>query len=207
MGGRRVKYQDGQMIGACVFISEEPTVQKYNQYFRMGKFKCRCSEIFIAPINAVKSGNTSSCGCLFKELISKRTKTHGKTNTGEYRVWTAIRSRCYNKNSLSYKNYGGRGIIVCERWKNSFKWATPSEQANNTRRNVKVYDNGIGYSVSFISEHYGIPKGIVYRRIRRGWPFKEIVNKPLRKNIIGDGETCHPCLYSGKIHPKNLFVN
>lgn len=46
-------------------------------------------------------------------------KTHGLNNTSEYRTWCSIKQRCYNKNNIHYKNYGGRGIIMCDEWKNS----------------------------------------------------------------------------------------
>lgn len=47
--------------------------------------------------------------------------THGLTNTTEYGVWAGMLSRCYSKNRACYKDYGGRGITVCDRWRNSFK--------------------------------------------------------------------------------------
>lgn len=47
--------------------------------------------------------------------------THGLSNTPEYRTWTAVITRCYNKNFIKYKNYGGRGIVMCDRWRSSFE--------------------------------------------------------------------------------------
>jgi hypothetical protein len=45
---------------------------------------------------------------------------HGKTGTKEFNIWKSMKQRCYNKKNKSYKNYGGRGIKMCDRWKNSF---------------------------------------------------------------------------------------
>jgi len=70
--------------------------------------------------------NTKSCGCLYKEsrnIGGKSNKIHGQTiykKTSEYNCWEDIKKRCYNKKRWDYKYYGGRGIIVCERWLNSF---------------------------------------------------------------------------------------
>lgn len=49
-----------------------------------------------------------------------KTERHGMSKTPEYRSWAAMVYRCINPNDIAYKNYGGRGITVCERWKNSF---------------------------------------------------------------------------------------
>jgi len=75
-------------------------------------------------------GGTKSCGCLKLESSSKngkKNKTHGETNTRLFRRWGGIKQRCYQKSSISYKNYGGRGITMCEDWRNNFlafkEWA------------------------------------------------------------------------------------
>lgn len=75
-------------------------------------------------------GDATSCGCY--ELESKRVRptTHGKTGTSLYVVWKGIKARCYNKNHKNYDRYGGRGIVMCDDWKNSFEefeqWALRS---------------------------------------------------------------------------------
>lgn len=62
-------------------------------------------------------GGVKSCGCLQDE---SRTK-HGRYRETIYRIWEGMKSRCYNKKSTSYKNYGGRGITVCDKWKDDFE--------------------------------------------------------------------------------------
>ena len=73
--------------------------------------------------NYLRSGITKSCGCLLHE----HNKTHGLSNTDLYRIYCGMKSRCYNKNNKKYKNYGGRGIKICDEWVNDFstfyKWA------------------------------------------------------------------------------------
>ena len=87
-------------------------------------FQCECGNICIKEKNSVKSGNTQSCGCLSDEYIhSEKHKNiaqkHGLRQTRLYKIWLGIKNRCYNKNNYSYKNYGGRGIIMCDEWKNN----------------------------------------------------------------------------------------
>lgn len=88
---------------------------------------CRCSCGNTTIVAAANLGRTTfSCGCLAKETAAnllrerKYSKTHGKTGSAEYRVWQLMKRRCYNKNDEKYPIYGGRGIVVCDRWRNSF---------------------------------------------------------------------------------------
>jgi hypothetical protein len=86
--------------------------------------KCECGVLKSIPSAYLISGKTKSCGCLLKQVVSKLHKKHGDTcsgKTAEYRVWRALKSRCLNKNLYRYKDYGGRGIKVCDRWLNSFE--------------------------------------------------------------------------------------
>lgn len=72
----------------------------------------------------------ASCGCYKHEMLSKKQSKHRQTNTRLYGIWCAMKSRCGNNNTLAYPDYGGRGITVCEEWKNSFEsfmnWANSS---------------------------------------------------------------------------------
>lgn len=71
------------------------------------------------------SGRTKSCGCLRSERGRKAVK-HGEIHTRLYRTWSNMLTRCYNPNVYAYKNYGGRGIIVCDEWheyKKFSEWA------------------------------------------------------------------------------------
>lgn len=79
--------------------------------------QCECGNITIVKGSYLANGDTKSCGCLKKE---PRIKTHRMSKTPEYVAWCSIKCRCYNKNQEKYKNYGDRGIKVCDRWKHSF---------------------------------------------------------------------------------------
>ena len=85
------------------------------------KCKCDCgNEVFVSSSN-LRSGHTQSCGCLQKERVSKAKTTHGMRFTSEYYSWNNMKARCYNPNYKHYKDYGGRGITICDRWRDSFE--------------------------------------------------------------------------------------
>ena len=69
----------------------------------------------------MRTGHTQSCGCLKTETCAKRLQTHGMTNRPEYRVWAAMRDRCTNPNTKAWDKYGGRGIAICDRWRENFQ--------------------------------------------------------------------------------------
>ena len=89
------------------------------------KCLCDCGNITYVRGQNLKSGAVKSCGCLRKE--AKPTLRHNMSKTRLYRIWAAMKCRCYTQSHHSYKNYGGRGIKVCDRWKNSsdefIEWA------------------------------------------------------------------------------------
>ena len=84
--------------------------------------KCECGKELYKSISELNSGSSRSCGCLANELTSLRAKTHGcSKNNKIYSVWQSMKRRCYGVNTSLYYRYGGRGIKVCDRWKDSFQ--------------------------------------------------------------------------------------
>ena len=133
----------------------------YNNYIQYWLFKCDCKNEKVISVSAVKKGNTKSCGCLYR----KARTIHGMSRTRTYKSWNAMKNRCLNKRCKDYKDYGGRGITICDRWmrfenffedmgerpigksidrinndgnycKSNCKWSTPKEQSNNMRNNI-----------------------------------------------------------------------
>lgn len=109
------------LIG-CVF--GRLTVIEYlgigNHRWRYWECLCTCGNKIRLASLFLNSGHTKSCGCLRIESSRKSLTTHGKSNMPEYEVYITMKKRCYNKKHISYKDYGGRGITVCDKWLNSF---------------------------------------------------------------------------------------
>ncbi len=107
-----VKDVTGRRFGRLVAI----------RYAGASKWLCRCdcgTEISAETRN-LNTGNTTSCGCFQRENAAQVARTHGMTDAPEYNLWWAMLARCYNPKTERYPCYGGRGIIVCDRWRNSF---------------------------------------------------------------------------------------
>lgn len=83
--------------------------------------ECKCGTIKSVISGNLRRGKSVSCGCHRNEFHSKNNRTHGKSKTDLYKVWRAIRNRCFNSKTKDYKNYGDRGISLCEGWANSFE--------------------------------------------------------------------------------------
>jgi hypothetical protein len=128
-------------------------------------FQCDCGNQKVISKSYVKRGNIKSCGCLSKESY-KTTVTEEIKKTRK--SWESMKTRCLNPKDLRYKNYGGRGVKICDLWKNSFKnflddmgerpegktldrintdgnyepsncrWSSNREQCNNKRNNIFI---------------------------------------------------------------------
>lgn len=95
------------------------TVLKYFGYKRKQhswECICECGNTAVVTYCDLKSGHTKSCGCLQIESVKRISTTHNKSDSPEYNAWNNMKSRCYNIKNIYYYNYGGRGIVVCERW-------------------------------------------------------------------------------------------
>ena len=110
----------------------------------MVRWYCQCDcgnpELTLVSGSSLKSKTSpiKSCGCLLGHNAKTAHKIHGGTNDRLYHVWCNIKSRCYNPNNNRYKNYGARGIEVCDEWKNSYKnfkdWALTNGYQPNAPR-------------------------------------------------------------------------
>lgn len=81
--------------------------------------RCECGNLHIASGGDLRRpGGTKSCGCA---KTSAWLRTHGMRHKRIYGIWQAMKNRCHNPNQPHYERYGGRGIYVCDEWRNSFE--------------------------------------------------------------------------------------
>lgn len=167
---------------------------------RLFRVRCQCGVEGAVPGYALRKGLSKSCGCLRADVQRVRKTTHGLSKSKTYWVWHAMRQRCENPRTKHYDNYGGRGITVCERWssfdlfledmgeappgltldredsngsycKDNCRWATRTEQANNTRsaRTVAVGDQE--FTIAQLAAAEGVSHHAMYCRLfQYGWP-------------------------------------
>ena len=84
---------------------------------RYGLYECQyCGNHWSAPVSNIKATKTKSCGCRTILRNKERSTTHGLSKHPLYYTWKGMKARCYNKKDKGYKEYGGRGITVCEEW-------------------------------------------------------------------------------------------
>lgn len=83
--------------------------------------RCECGTERNIPIQILKTGRSSHCGCRNGENNSEIHGSHLMSGTPEYKAWAHLKARCLNSNDGSFADYGGRGISVCDRWRNSFE--------------------------------------------------------------------------------------
>lgn len=171
------------------------------------KCRCECGTIRIVNGNNLERGLTTSCGCLHSEWLKANRTTHGKSTHPLYATWNRMRHRCNSHNSRDYRWYGGRGIKVCDRWKDfglflsdmetgwkkglsierinvngnyepsNCRWATQAEQVCNTRRSVIIDTPWGKMNAAYAADKVGINRSVFMARLHRGWPPERLFSK------------------------------
>lgn len=112
----------GQRFGRLLVTGRWPINAPTGQ--AVWECRCECGNGRLVRTGDLQSGNTRSCGCLQPEVASRAKTTHGHTRghrrTREYEAWIAMLRRCYDTQTQNYPRYGGRGITVCQAWRESF---------------------------------------------------------------------------------------
>lgn len=134
----------GERFGHLVVLSQaEDYISPHGVVSHRWLCQCDCGNKTIVTASGLKSKEhrTKSCGCMHHP------KTHGLTNAHIYNVWTNMKQRCNNPHHKAYKNYGARGITVCDEWSNSseafFKWAFDNGYSEGLE--LDRIDNNLGY--------------------------------------------------------------
>jgi hypothetical protein len=179
------------------------------------KCVCDCGTKKVVSGNKLTCGRTKSCGCNRVEFFRAKRVIHGEARkTKEYQTWAAMRARCYNKNVRSYKDYGARGIKICERWqeyknflddmgrcpasKNSIdrinpngdyepancRWATTEEQTE-TRRESRIYElGGERHCIAGWARRANMPSHVLCSRLNKGWALEDAMSVPSYPRVI-----------------------
>lgn len=178
--------------------------------------QCECGKTATLRASNVVSGATKSCGCWVKKYpqkkpwlskINKLRSTHNMTQTRSYNIWRGMKQRCLNDNDKDFKNYGGRGIRVCDRWmkfenflsdmgeapkglqldridfngdycKQNCRWTNTSVQGNNRRTNVFITYKKRTMTIADWSRAVGIERKTLEYRIRAGWDHERALTTP-----------------------------
>lgn len=116
----RFKNLIGRRFGRLVVVAFSGMKQLKLQQKASWFCKCDCGSDTTALAMNLQNAFTQSCGCLCREVSAATGRTHGLTETPEYSSWSGMIQRCENANDTAFKNYGGRGIMICPRWRESF---------------------------------------------------------------------------------------
>lgn len=145
----------GQRFVRLVVLEELPTGPG-NNYIRRVKARCDCGTEWITNLSGLLAGDTKSCGCYRRDravTLAARTgshhsnPTHGMSKTRVWRIWCGMKARCANPHTINYAIYGGRGIAVCDRWRDSFAafFADMGEPPTN-KHTIERIENNRGYA-------------------------------------------------------------
>jgi hypothetical protein len=134
----------GQRFGRLLVIKEAPRRSKHN--VRSWFVLCDCGTHKEIRQSDLLNSGTSSCGCLGTEVRRRMKTTHGFSRRQEYWSYTSIKERCYRKTHASYESYGGRGIAMCARWRESIiHFINDMGPMPSKKHTVDRIDNSKGY--------------------------------------------------------------
>lgn len=113
---------------------------------RYGLYKCYCGNEFKAQVQDIRKKATVSCGCYNKQKTKESNTKHGLTKHKLYNIWFSMIDRCKNSKSISFVNYGGRGISVCDEWLNITNFIEDMYPSYMEGLSIDRIDNNLGYS-------------------------------------------------------------
>jgi len=100
--------------GRLTIIGEERRSIDYHECI------CDCGKTTSVKLTCLRTGNTKSCGCIRRDIVSLRFRKHYGKGTPEYTSWQLMKDRCYNQNNKTFSYYGGKGVRVDDKWIDDF---------------------------------------------------------------------------------------
>lgn len=134
----------GHQFGRLTVIEKSATKSKEGRAIWV--CSCSCGNTVLVDTKSLTTQSTKSCGCYSKEVHKQIFTKHGESRSKLYFVWGDMKSRCADKKALPYKDYGGRGIFVCEEWMRSYEsfrdWALNNGYRQGLTLDRKDVDKG-----------------------------------------------------------------
>lgn len=111
---RRV--EPGERFGRWLVVRDDKDDEYESASFQRVWCRCDCGTERSVIAESLSRGRSTSCGCYHREVAGLHSKRHGQNNSGMYHVWWSMHRRCYDPKHKAFKQYGGKGVRVCERW-------------------------------------------------------------------------------------------
>jgi len=130
-----IKNMKGQRFGRLVALEHVGFASN-----RVALWRCKCdcgNEVVVRQCN-LHSGNAESCGCFGIDRIKEANTTHGQSHTRIFNIWSKIKERCYNPKRPAYKNYGGKGVVMCDEWRYDFQMFYNWAMANGYQDDLTI---------------------------------------------------------------------
>ena len=144
------KFQDltGFKFGRLTVISRaKDRIEPSGKHRIMWYCRCDCGNEKIVCGESLRDGRSTSCGCFRTDIMREKT-THRCEPKHLYGLYNSMKARCYNQNTKAYKDYGGRGVYVCDQWRNDFSAFRDWAFSNGYKRGLSIdrIDNSGPYS-------------------------------------------------------------
>jgi hypothetical protein len=142
--------------------------------------RCDCGAELAVKVDALRSGNTKSCGCAKIDGLIARTLKHGNARAGaktsEYTIWKTMKDRCFRPANPRFKDWGGRGITVCARWRDSFgAFLADMGPRPSTRHSIDRIDNDGNYEPGNCRWATGLQQAANKRRKTSGVQLSRVI--------------------------------
>lgn len=201
---KNLKDRTGESFGRLTILSRGEIASGRNYYWVC---ECACGNTTKVTYSNLKSGSVVSCGCFSKERLTK----HGGAKHPLYQTWNGMMQRCHNPGDKNYAGYGGRGIEVCDRWKDfrnfsadmspkpkgtsidridndkgyfleNCRWADNQTQASNKRNNNYAIVKGSKVTLSQVARENNMCFATLHDRIyKTGMTLSQAIEKPIMK--------------------------